>query len=199
MFSGIVEALSPVVESKFLDSSLLQIKIKKPLDFKDLSLGDSVCVDGVCLSLKDQSPTWLQFDVGQETLRITDWSSSMTCHRRVHLERSLLFGDRIHGHFLSGHIDELGKVLKHFHQGEVGQLKIKLTPSAKPYVWTKGSLGVAGVSLTVNHFSKDNIVDLCLIPETLNRTHLKYLQSGGLVNIEYDWMAKALFNQKQNT
>lgn len=200
MFSGIVEALSPIIESQFLAPSLLQIKIKKPPAFKDLSQGDSICVDGVCLTLKDQSPTWLQFDVGLETLKVTDWSSSMGCHRKVHLERSLHFGDRVHGHFLSGHVDELGEISEsHSYQKEdIWHLKIKLTSHARPYVWAKGSLGVSGVSLTVNHFSEDCVANFCLIPETLARTHLRHLQCGSFINIEYDWMAKAVFNQTQN-
>ncbi len=198
VFTGIVESSSLISEIESKDFSLLRIAIIKPPSFNDLKLGDSVCVDGVCLTITDFDSEHIKFDVGPETLKITSWEKAKLLQKPVNLERSMKYGDRIHGHFLSGHVDELAEVIFTQAHGEAWDMSLKLSENAKPYVWQKGSLGISGVSLTVNTFTND-IATFCLIPETLKLTNLIHYKVGDLVNIEFDWMAKAFVNQIKNS
>lgn len=197
MFSGIVESSSEVLSFTQTDKFVFRLKIKKPVFFSDLKFGDSVAVNGICLTVVEFDDKTVQFDVAFETLKVTGWDKSpLKPGQRLNLERSLKFGDRVHGHFLSGHVDNLGEVVySQALDASTWMMRIKLNDSmAKYFVWPKGSIGLSGVSLTVNAF-EDQTVEVCLIPETLNVTCLKDFQVGDFINIEYDWMAKAIYQQ----
>jgi riboflavin synthase len=197
VFTGIVESSSKVVDFESFDSSVKRISISRPSDFNDLKTGDSICVNGVCLTIVAFNSEIMQFDLGPETLKITGWDRNKLFNKNVNLERSMKFGDRIHGHFLSGHVDDVAKVVATQASGEAWDLTLQLNEAAQSYVWKKGSLGISGVSLTINDF-QDFKVSVCLIPETIKLTNLTDFKVGDLVNIEFDWMAKAFFNQLKN-
>lgn len=200
MFSGIVESSSPILSFKQTDQYVFRLQLAKPDFFDDLKLGDSVATNGVCLTVVAYDNSTVEFEIGKETLEVTGWGkwNLLQEGQRLNLERSLKFGDRIHGHFLSGHVDEVGEVIEARPIDEsTWSLGVKLSPKCLPYVWDKGSIGISGVSLTVNRF-KDNTVWVGLIPETLKLTNLKSFKVGDKINIEYDWMAKAIYHQTQN-
>lgn len=190
MFSGIVEFVMPIVSSEELQNAY-RIKIAKPSEFNDLKLGDSIACDGVCLTLEAFDQGHMTFALGAETIRVLQWNPQSWIGKQVNLERSLRFGDRIHGHLVTGHVDSLGHVRRASLEGESFFLDVQVGASVLPYVWKKGSVTLNGVSLTVNEVQGD-IVSVCLIPETLKRTNLVDLKKDSVVNVEPDYMARAI-------
>jgi riboflavin synthase len=194
MFSGIVESVQPIISAQSGEGSLLRIVVKKPIEFNDLKCGDSIAVDGVCLTVEAFNADTMTFAMAAETLRILRWPAATPRAvegRRLNLERSLRFGDRIHGHLVTGHVDSLGTVVRSEGQGENWFLDVEVAPTLLPFVWKKGSVTLNGVSLTVNEILGTR-VSVCLIPETVKRTNLGNLKAGDLINVEPDYMAKAL-------
>jgi riboflavin synthase len=190
MFSGIVEAVGQVQSVRAL-SKAFQIDIEKPSDFNDLSIGDSVAVNGVCLTVEAFDPTKVTFTLADETLKVTGWTPENLLHRRFNLERSLRLGDRIHGHLVAGHVDAVGKVEERAEEGASLWYWISFPENMAPLLWKKGSVSLQGVSLTINEI-KGSQLSLCLIPETLRRTNLGDLKIGDQVNLEADSMARAM-------
>lgn len=190
MFSGIIESVMPIVSSEELQNAY-RIQIKKPSEFNDIKLGDSIACDGVCLTLEAFNEEQMTFALAAETIKILQWNPQSWVGKRVNLERSLRFCDRIHGHLVTGHVDSLGTVTRAALEGESFFLDVKVQNSILPYVWKKGSTTLNGVSLTVNELQGD-VVSVCLIPETLKRTNLGDLKVGSLVNVEPDYMARAI-------
>jgi riboflavin synthase len=190
MFSGIIEAVSDIKSSQALVNAY-RIQVDKPAEFNDLHLGDSIAVDGVCLTVEAFDENQMTFALAAETLRILQWNPINSVGKKVNLERSLRFGDRIHGHLVTGHVDSLAEVVRADLEGESFFLNVKVASSLLPYIWKKGGLTINGVSLTVNEI-KNSVVEVCLIPETLKRTNLGNLKAGQVVNIEPDYLARAL-------
>lgn len=191
MFSGIVESVQPILEAGAAEG-VVRIRVKKPADFNDLKNGDSIAIDGVCLTVEEFSDSAIQFALAAETLKILRWPDAAgLVNRQVNLERSLRYGDRIHGHLVSGHVDSLATVTRTAREGESFFLFVDIPASVRSFVWNKGSITLNGVSLTVNNLV-GNEVEVCLIPETQKRTNLANLKAGDFVNVEPDWMAKAL-------
>lgn len=190
MFSGIVESVMPIESSEELFNAY-RIKIKKPSEFNDIKLGDSIACDGVCLTVEAFDDSHMTFALAAETIKVLEWNPQSWLGKRVNLERSLRFGDRIHGHLVTGHVDSLGTVTRADLQGESFFLDVRVQDSILPYVWKKGSVTLNGVSLTVNDL-QGNVVSVCLIPETLKRTNLGDLQPGSRINVEPDYMARAI-------
>jgi riboflavin synthase len=190
MFSGIVESVMPIASSQEL-SNAYRIQIKKPSEFNDIKLGDSIACDGVCLTVEAFDDTQMTFALAAETIKVLQWDPIKWLGKRINLERSLRFGDRIHGHLVTGHVDSLGSVQRAELLGESFFLDVKVAPSILPFVWKKGSITLNGVSLTVNELN-DSVVSVCLIPETLKRTNLGDLKIGSTLNVEPDYMARAI-------
>jgi riboflavin synthase len=193
MFSGIVEAVADILRAEEAPG-VLRIRVARPASFDDIKLGDSIAVDGVCLTVEKFDPQTLTFALAPETLKVLNWKTSKASElagRKLNLERSLRFGDRIHGHLVTGHVDSLAVVTKAQTEGESFFLDVEIADSVLPYVWKKGSLTLNGVSLTVNELQKKS-VSVCLIPETLKRTNLGALKVGDFVNVEPDYMARAV-------
>lgn len=190
MFSGIVESVMPITSSEELVNAY-RIKVKKPSEFNDIKLGDSVACDGVCLTVEAFDDSHMTFALAAETIKVLNWNPTTWLGKKMNLERSLRFGDRIHGHLVTGHVDSLGSVTRSELQGESFFLDVKVQPTILPFVWKKGSITLNGVSLTVNELAND-IVSVCLIPETIKRTNLGDLKVGSLVNVEPDYMARAI-------
>ncbi len=196
MFSGIVETQAQITSFEPVGSNA-QIRIQRPQDFNDISVGDSIAVNGLCLTVTAFDEVEMQFDLGPETLKVTGWSKETLLNKKVNLERSLAMGARVHGHFVSGHVDEMGKVKSRNELGEALELWISFSKNFKPYIWKKGSVAINGVSLTINEVDS-NSLQVTLIPETLRRTNLSALTEGESVTLESDTMARALVQHLKN-
>ncbi len=190
MFTGLVEALVPALSCEPLQNAL-RLRLERPSGFDDLRSGDSIAVNGVCLTLEDGQQDHLSFILAAETLRVLRWDPRSILQKKFNLERSLRFGDRIHGHWVSGHVDSLGIVVRSDRVGDSHFLDVKVEASILPLVWMKGSWALNGVSLTINSIQSD-VISVCLIPETQFRTNLGELRVGDLVNVEPDLLARAV-------
>ena len=195
MFSGIIESTARVTSARERDE-VLELTIERPAGFDDVTLGDSIAVDGVCLTVERFDHASLQFALGAETLRVTGWSIPRLTQNPRNLERSLRMGDRIHGHLVTGHVDAQASVASADRQGENLKLVIQTPAALRPYVWSKGSVAINGVSLTVNRVTRETFA-VGLIPETLKRTNLGDLKAGDLINLEVDNMARGLVHQAE--
>ena len=198
MFSGIVEEAARVaaVEEVSLGRRL---SIESRLDHSDTELGDSICVDGVCLTVVEKEEqaaggeSWLlRFDVASETLRCTTLGS-VSEGGAVHLERSLQIGGRVHGHLVTGHVDGVAKVSSVTEEGETTKVRLELD-SPSPLIARKGSVTLAGVSLTVGDVT-DSSFEIYLIPHTKEVTRFDKISEGDQINIEFDMMARYVSQQ----
>lgn len=176
MFTGIVQAVGRVVKL-----NPLEIKTGR-LPLAGVRIGDSICVQGVCLTVVKKEKGKLRFDVSKETLRVT---AGLDRPGEVNLEKSLAFGDRLGGHLVTGHVDGVGVVLKRLE----GFLQLRAPKKLAKYVARKGSICIDGVSLTVNRV-RGNAFEVNLIPHTLGVTTLKRLAPGARVNLEIDLVAR---------
>lgn len=190
MFSGIIESTQTILSLQNLDQAV-RLKMPRPVDFSDLKLGDSIAINGVCLTLEEFDEKTMTFTLGAETLKVIRWSESPWTQRPCNLERSLKFGDRIHGHLVSGHVENLGVVTKSEALGESWLLDVKIQLPSPGLIWKKGSITLHGVSLTVNEWTQQT-VSVCLIPETIKRTNLTSFRVGDQIHVEFDWMAKSM-------
>lgn len=195
MFSGIVESVKPILNSQELTNAF-RIQIEKPSEFDDIKIGDSIACDGVCLTVEAFDQKQMTFALAAETIKVLEWNPHSWQGKQVNLERSLRMGDRIHGHLVAGHVDSLGEVTGADLQGESFFLRVHVKESMLPFLWKKGSITLNGVSLTVNEL-RVNEVEVCLIPETLKRTNLGALKSGHKVNVEPDYMARAVVRAQE--
>ncbi len=199
MFSGIIEAKAKVIHAQ-KDQGIVRISVEKPLKFNDLKVGDSIACNGICLTLEHSAPEQMTFALGAETLQVTGWAEpgklDSLLGACLNLERSLRFGDRVHGHLVTGHVDAVGKIVDL--RDLVGSLvvEIRVPQTIRALIWKKGSLAVHGVSLTVNAVEQD-VVKVCLIPETLRQTNLGGLKIGDPVNLEVDWLARGFLHAQE--
>ena len=176
MFTGIVQAVGRIVRTNPLEID------SAGLDLADVALGDSICVQGVCLTVTATRPRGFTADVSEETLRVT---TGLERPGAVNLEKSLALGGRIGGHLVTGHVDGVGEVLRR--AGSVVAVRVP-RPLAR-YVAAKGSICIDGVSLTVNRVDGDAF-EVNLIPHTLEVTTLARLAPGVRVNLEVDLIAR---------
>lgn len=192
MFTGIVEATAHVLNVNE-GRGVIRFEIEKPSSFQDVKNGDSISVNGICLTIEAHDEKRLQFALASETLQVTGWATKSLENRRFNLERSLKFSDRIHGHLVSGHVDAMAEVVKVEAAGESKIIAIQVPQNLSAYFWPKGSLTISGVSLTINKVESGRI-EVCLIPETLKQTNLSELQLGDQVTVEIDTMARGLIH-----
>lgn len=195
MFSGIIEETAKVLEVSF-GEEMCRVKVEKPKHFDDIHRGDSISTDGVCLTAENEGEDYLLFCIGLETLQVTGWSEETLKNKSFNLERSLQFGARMHGHFVTGHVDTMAVVTK-VEDRDSWLVEVQIEDFNPDLVWKKGSVGINGVSLTVNEV-QDGKVSVCLIPETIEKTNLKELKQGDKVTIEYDTWGKAFVNFLKN-
>lgn len=186
MFSGMVAATGIVVKEKRAENGVrLEIEAGA-LDLKDVALGDSIMVSGVCLTVVKLSKKTFTVDVSAETLSCTQ---GLMLGEAVNLEKALRFSDRLGGHLVSGHVDGVGKVESFKKAGECRLLVLSAPKALQRYIAPKGSICVNGVSLTVNQVD-ENSLHINLIPHTLEMTTLKALRKGAVVNLEVDLLAR---------
>ena len=190
MFTGIIEALGKItaITPKKGDYQL-QVDAGT-LDMSDVQLGDSIAVNGICLTVVQKSPTGFQVDVSNETVRHTSFKQ-LTTGSAVNLERALTLATRLGGHLVSGHVDGLGTIQSRQDESRSIHFQIAADPSLAKYIAHKGSITVDGTSLTVNAVS-GSIFDLNIVPHTVQETIMSTYQPGMKVNLEVDLIARYL-------
>lgn len=189
MFTGLVEGLGTVQANRAeTGGRLLEVDLG-PLA-EGTRCGDSICVSGACLTVAALEGGVARFALSAETLDRTGLGL-LGPGSRVNLERSLRVGDRLGGHFLSGHVDGVGRLAAIRREGAFATLRVEAPVTLRPLLVEKGSVGVDGVSLTVSLLLPDGF-DVALIPETLARTTFGAAQTGQLLRLEADLLAKHL-------
>tara|TARA_B100001027_G_scaffold13191_1_gene7988 strand:+ start:69 stop:656 length:588 start_codon:yes stop_codon:yes gene_type:complete len=195
MFSGIVQTKSEGHKSSKTDSGIkLKITANESFYLK-IKKGDSVSVDGVCLTVTDFGENYALFDVIPETLRCTNLNE-INENRIFNLERSLKFGDEVGGHLVSGHVHETGTV-DEVAIGDEYILRISFSNNLSKYLFKKGYVAINGASLTIKD-KEENHLTVALIPETLQATNLKNLIKGDKVNLEADQQIVATVDSASN-
>jgi riboflavin synthase len=189
MFTGIIEEVGRVINKK---SSSIVIKSK----LKGIKVGDSIAVNGICLTISKISNNLLEFDVSPETYKKTSLNS-LNYAAAVNLERSLKAGNNIGGHFLSGHIETTINILKIQQKNNSYEILFSMPEKLKNHIVSKGSVGIDGISLTVAK-TRANSFSAAVIPHTYNNTVLKYKKAGDTVNFEPDILSKYMENIIQN-
>jgi len=193
MFTGLVEAVGELVESTSTTGGV-RLRIDSPLA-RELTPGDSLAVNGVCLTVILAGATEIHADVGPETLRVTTLG-----HLRqgavLNLERSLRADGRFGGHFVQGHVDGLGRVEDLRSDSDFSWLTVSFPEDSAAYLVPKGSIAVDGISLTVAGLGRDHF-DVMVVPYTLQHTNLKAVQAGDRVNLEFDMVGKYVVRAAQ--
>ena len=194
MFTGIVQSKSKkkkIIKKNF--GAELSVEVENGFT-KNLKKGDSISVNGVCLTVCSFAKKNIKFEIIHESLRLTNLikNSSMP----LNLERSLKIGDEIGGHLVSGHIHGMGKV-EEFKKGKEKILTISKPAAIKEYIFKKGYVAINGISLTVSSSSKKNF-SVSLIPETIERTNLADIKKGDYLNIEADQQTIAIVETVKN-
>jgi riboflavin synthase len=187
MFTGLVQAQGSVLSLDQVANSAV-LKISTPSDFDDVALGESIAINGVCLTVTNKHFLELDFDVMGETLNLTNLGT-LSSGNQVNLERSLKISDRLGGHIVQGHVDGRSQLLSRSKEPNWEVLTFEVNDSFARYVVKKGSITVDGVSLTVSNVG-DSTFEVSLIPTTLVSTNLGELAVGKVVNIEVDVIAK---------
>jgi len=186
MFTGIIQAIGRIQTFDARGDDARMVIEGGGLDFSDVTPGDSIAVNGVCLTAVALTPDSFTVDVSAETLRVT---TGFAQGAEVNLEKALRLADRLGGHLVSGHVDGVGRVCRFEPVGESHHLDIEMPTALARYVIRKGSITVNGVSLTVNAVDGAGF-SLNLIPHTLAMTTLKHLTPGSPVNLEVDMIAR---------
>ncbi len=195
MFTGLVETTGVLAERSARGPGA-RLFIRATLAGEPLAMGESITLDGACMSVVEIRADGFAVDASQETLARTTLGSGKLeagADRRVNLERALRVGDRLGGHMVSGHVDGVGALVERRAVGEATAMTFSLPPGLSRFVAEKGSIVVSGVSLTVNAVRPslpNPTFDVMLIPITLRVTNLGDLAPGDRVNLEVDLVAR---------
>ncbi len=193
MFTGIIQAVGQL-ELTQQSTGDIQISIDaNQLGLTDVKVGDSIAVNGVCLTVTDINQTHFTADVSKETLSVT---TGLDQPGQVNLEKAMRLNDRLGGHLVSGHVDGIGEVVKFEAVNDCWLLVIRAPHNISKYIARKGSICVNGVSLTTNTIQKDNFT-INIIPHTLEKTTLGALKVGSKVNLEIDQIARYIERMQQ--
>ena len=192
MFTGLVERLGSIVEVRpQLPGKRLVVRIDKLA--AETAVGDSIAVDGCCLTVVDGDSETVSFDVGPETLRCTSFSR-LGNGDLVNIERSVKAGERLGGHFVTGHVDAIGQLVERRDDDAWSFFWFRVSRQLTRQMASKGCIAVDGISLTLVDVEPERF-SVALIPHTLNVTTLGRLQVGGEVNLETDLLAKYVEQQ----
>lgn len=186
MFTGIVTSIGKIDKVVPRDGGLRLTIDAGMLDLSDVAVGESIAVNGVCLTVIAAHGDRFDVDVSQETISCT---VGLDAANEVNLEKSLRLSDRLGGHLMSGHVDGVGEVTRFEPAGESYILVIRAPQDLAKYIARKGSITVNGVSLTVNRV-EDAEFEINLIPHTIAVTNLKHFKPGSKVNLEVDLIAR---------
>ena len=187
MFSGIIADVGLITRAEDRDGGLRLSVATEALGMDDVVIGDSIAVNGVCLTVVKKDGAVFTVDVSRETLNCTVGLERQGSH--VNLEKALRLSDRLGGHLVSGHVDGVGEVVAFNDIGESWRLVVCAPHALAKYIAAKGSITINGVSLTVNHVAGSEF-DVNLIPHTLDVTTLNELKTGTKVNLEIDLIAR---------
>jgi len=188
MFTGLVEDVGTIVRADRRSDALVLGVRPAHLPLTELTLGESVCHDGTCLTVTDVGRDAFTVLAGAETLARTTLGG-LRIGKRVNLERALKVGDRLGGHWVTGHVDGTGELAARRDQGANLVLVVRAVPALLRYIVEKGSIAVAGVSLTVNSVDAETF-SVAIIPHTRDHTTLGSLAVGDRINLEVDILAK---------
>ena len=190
MFTGIVQAVGTIETVSPLEKGVRLVVHTADLGTADVKLGDSICIQGACMTVIAIDGARLSFDVSRESL---DCTVGLAAPGRVNLEKAMALGDRIGGHLVTGHVDGLGEVTAFAQAGESWRLEVCAPRDLARYLARKGSITVDGVSLTVNRVedaADGTRFEVNLIPHTVAVTTLSRLAPGARVNLEVDLIAR---------
>lgn len=187
MFTGIVEETGVIV-SFTLQAKAWRLQIAAKAALVDVALGDSIAVNGCCLTVAAFDAQHLFFDVLEETRRLTNFAA-LNEGNAVNLERSLRFDGKVGGHFVTGHVDGLGVIDVFERRGADHYLRVRVPAGSGRYLIHKGSIAIDGISLTVAETEGDSLA-VWLIPHTLTVTNLRERRAGQAVNLEFDLLGK---------
>ena len=190
MFTGIIQTTGKIIaidqhggDSRFVFNT-------GDMDLSDLKVGDSVAVNGACLTIIDNDNNSFAADLSKETLELTTFSK-LAIGSRINLEKAMLLSDRLNGHLVSGHVDGIGKVLEMHEDARSVRYTIETPDALSRYISKKGSVTIDGVSLTINAV-EGNTFNVNIIPHTLSETIFSEYLVGSRVNIEVDLIARYL-------
>jgi len=186
MFSGLVQAVGKIARIDRREGGVRLAIHAVRLGMDDVAIGDSIAVNGACLTVISKTTSGFEADVSGETLACT---VGLDAAGEVNLEKSLRLSDRLGGHLVTGHVDGVGDVLVFQQRGDNLLMRVKAPAELSRYIARKGSITIQGVSLTVNAVN-DTEFDVNLIPHTVNVTTLKHLRAGMKVNLEVDLIAR---------
>jgi len=190
MFTGIIAAIGKV-ESLQAQGGDIRLKVNSEgLDLSDVKLGDSIANNGVCLTVVTMENSTLSFDVSRESIERTSLGN-LKSGSPINLEKALAVGERLGGHFVSGHVDGLGAVVSMQESARSVQFRFEVPNGLERYIAEKGSICIDGTSLTVNNVG-DNWFEVNIIPHTMQETIMKNYQVGTTVNLEVDLIARYL-------
>jgi len=190
MFTGLIQAKGRVKDVTHSDKGAVFVFDSDSLDMSSVSIGDSIAVNGVCLTVIDFCDSNFSADVSQETLDCSIFDK-LQKGQNVNLEKSLRLNQGIDGHLVNGHVDGIGKIDSIYAEGESTRINIIIGQNLEKYVAKKGSICINGVSLTVNSI-ENNIVGVNIVPHTCAVTTFGELEVGARVNIEIDIIARHL-------
>ncbi|MCX4189498.1 riboflavin synthase [Methylophaga sp. OBS3] len=190
MFTGIIAALGEITALQPKGGDLKLVINAGKLDCGDVKLGDSIAINGVCLTVVDMDNQQLSFDVSQETITRSSLAQLKT-GSQVNLEKALAVGERLGGHFVSGHVDGLGQIDSIKEVARSWQIAVNVPSELQRYIAEKGSICIDGASLTVNKVTAKGF-EVNIIPHTLQETIIKDYKVGIKVNLEVDLIARYL-------
>jgi len=187
MFTGIIEDKGKVLRIEYRGQEK-KLTIELPFYLTEVQLGDSINLNGVCLTVVKKKEQTIELDLSQETLQKTVLGE-LKEGDQVNLERALKLTDRFGGHIVTGHVDGIGVIVEKRKERDFLQLRIRIPESASRYAVQKGSIAIDGISLTVNEYQGGEI-EITLIPYTIEKTTLMDKEVGDRVNVEADILGK---------
>lgn len=192
MFTGIIEEKGTVININHVSERAVQLTIESAKVIEDVQIGDSIAINGICLTVTTFTPDTFQVDVMPETIKATSLNT-LTTGSHVNLERAMAGNGRFGGHFVSGHVDSTGTIVKKWSEENAIYYEIEIPGDLSPFLLMKGSIAVDGISLTVFGV-RENVFTISLIPHTVTETILGEKDTGDIVNIECDMLAKHVQN-----
>ena len=187
MFTGIVENKGKVLRMEYRGRGK-RLTLELPADLTEVQLGDSINVNGGCLTVVEKKGQTIEFDLSSETIQKTVLGD-LKVGDFVNLERALKLTDRLGGHIVTGHIDGIGVILEKRKEADFIHLRIRIPKAVSRYIVQKGAIAIDGISLTVNECQEEE-VQMALIPYTIEKTTLVEKRAGDRVNVEADILGK---------